>query len=216
MGLSVEGGVWSTVDNRLDSGNGLNRNMRRTEMPVISAGDIPLLTEQRRRNGTRILTLHFNDRFSTLTSSPAWPVLIWNILKYRAGQTVGVTVNNVKLGTEAEFVPAEDDKTISVTTPNGETQTFSNSGSNPLRIQADQVGIFQISATSGTYEFAAGTLSAEESNLLDTATVTLGNWYDEETLRSDFQPLAWLFLLSVIALMSAHLWLMRKNSNPER
>ncbi|MDR2642407.1 MAG: hypothetical protein LBC74_06395, partial [Planctomycetaceae bacterium] len=58
----------------------------------------------------------------------------------------------------------------------------------------------------GTYEFAVGTLSAEESNLLNLTTATIGNWFDEETLRTEFQTFAWLLLLATLMVMTAHQW----------
>ncbi len=60
--------------------------------------------------------------------------------------------------------------------------------------------------TSGEYAFAVGTLSAPESNLQPAETVTVGNWFDAETLRSDFQPIAWILLLATLAVLTAHLW----------
>ncbi|MDR2705422.1 MAG: BatA and WFA domain-containing protein, partial [Planctomycetaceae bacterium] len=175
-GLSLDGIVWSASETREMNGT-----------PIISAGTIPLFTEQHHRNGSRTLTLQINDRLSTLTTEPAFPILIWNILKYRSRQVVGITVNNLKLGTEAEFVPAKGDETIEIKPPQGELQTVVVVSGNPVKIPAEQTGVFRVTATSGTYEFAVGTLSAEESNLLNLTTATIGNWFDEETLRTEFQ-----------------------------
>jgi hypothetical protein len=194
-GLSLEGVIWSGSENLETAG-----------IPIISAGAVPLLTEQRQRNGCRILTLQINDRQSTLTTEPAFPVLVWNILKYRSSQAAGITVNNLKLGTEAEFVPAQGDETITIKPPQGELRTVDSISGNPVRISAEMTGIFQVLASSGAYEFAVGTLSAEESNLLNLTTATVGNWFDEETLRTDFQPFAWFLLLATLLVMAVHHW----------
>ena len=71
-----------------------------------------------------------------------------------------MTVNNLKLGTEAEFVPAKGDETIEIKPPQGELQTVVAVSGNPVKIPAEETGIFRVTATSGTYEFAVGTLSA--------------------------------------------------------
>jgi hypothetical protein len=117
-----------------------------------------------------------------------------------------MTANNLKLGTEAEFVPAKGDETIEIKSPQGKTQTVMAISGRPIKIPAEETGVFRVTATSGTYEFAIGTLSAEESNLQNLTTATVGNWFDEETLRTEFQPFAWLLLLTTLIVMTAHHW----------
>jgi hypothetical protein len=201
-GLSLQGIVWSADDTQEMRG-----------VPIISAGTVPLFTEQRQRNGSRILTLQINDQHSTLTTEPAFPILIWNILKYRTSQVVGITENNLKLGTEAEFFPAQGDETIEIKPPQGETKTVVSVSGNPVKIPAELTGVFRVKSFSGTYEFAVGTLSAEESNLLNLKTATIGNWFDEETLRTEFQPFAWLLLLTTLIVITVHHWFISAQKN---
>lgn len=191
-GLSLDGVVWS---------GGEEPNL--TGTPIISAGEVPLLVEQRRRNGSRILSMQLNDRLSTLTSGPAWPILIWNILRYRGGQTVGFAINNMKLGTEAEFVPAEGDRALDVVSPDGEKKTVPIVGG-PVRVPADRVGVYRTKTESGDYSFSVGTLSAKESNLLETTTGIDGNWLDDETLRTEYRSVVWILLLATLALLTIH------------
>ncbi len=197
-GLSLDGVIWSASDPA-------DENATDVGLPVVSAGDVPLLSERRRRNGSRDLTFNYDDRLSTLTSGPAWPILIWNILQYRASRTVGFAVNNLKLGTEAEFVPSGNDTLLEIVTPRGETQEI-EIASGSVRVPADHVGVYKAKTQSGSYEFAVGTLSTEESNLLHAETATVGNWFDEETLRSDFRPVAWMLMLTALAALTTHLW----------
>ncbi|MDR2754941.1 MAG: VWA domain-containing protein [Planctomycetaceae bacterium] len=204
-GLSLQRVVWSASDAQEMSG-----------VSIISAGTVPLLTEQRQRNNSRTLTLQINDRFSTLTTEPAWPILIWNILKYRANQMVGVTVNNLKLGTETEFIPAQGDNSIEIKPPQGKSQTVVSVSGSPIKIPTETTGVYQVSASSGTYEFAVGTLSTEESNLLNLTTATKGNWFDEETLRTEFQPFAWLLLLATLIIMTIHHWFISAHKIQQR
>lgn len=192
MGLSLAGVVWSA-----------NEDFRAPGVPVISVGDVPLLTEQHRRNGSRLLTMQLNDRLSTLTAGPAWPILIWNLLKYRSSQRPGIAVNNLQLGSEAEFIASTEDKTLQIANPDGQTRELVLTTSS-ARIPADHIGVYKITSESGEHRFSVGTLSPEESNLLKAATETHGNWFDEETLRSDFIPLAWALLLGVLALLILH------------
>lgn len=199
VGLSLEGVVWAASDTASDT---LSMRGR----ALISAGSVPLVTEQRQHNGSRVLTLQINNQFSTLTTEPAFPILIWNILKYRSYHTVGMAANNLKLGAEAEFVPAKEDKTIEIQPPHGQLQTIMVTSGNPIKIPTEETGIYRVKSVSGIYEFAVGTLSAEESNLLNLTTATKGNWLDEETLRTEFQPIAWLLLLSALIIVMIHHW----------
>ncbi|MDR0392004.1 MAG: VWA domain-containing protein, partial [Planctomycetaceae bacterium] len=146
-GLTLEGVVWSCNENTRIGGN-----------VIISAGDIPLMTDERRRNNSRIIHLKINDRVSTLTSNPAWPILIWNILRYRSNQKTGFTTSNIKLGAEAEFMSSEGDRLLEVTTPSNEKKTLTittglnvHSANVPVRIPADQVGLYKIRSNSGNY-----------------------------------------------------------------
>ncbi|MDR2763345.1 MAG: BatA domain-containing protein [Planctomycetaceae bacterium] len=201
-GLSLEGVVWSCNADAKIAGN-----------VVISAGDVPLLTDERRKNNTRIIHVKFNDRISTLTSNPAWPILIWNILKYRANQNSGFASNNLKLGTEAEFISGEGDRKLEITTPSNEKKTIAittglnvHSSSVSIKIPAEQIGLYKVKADSGNYEFSVGALSAEESDLRKCKTETKGNWLDNETIRSDYRPIAWILLLVTLILLSLHHW----------
>ncbi|MDR1925604.1 MAG: BatA and WFA domain-containing protein [Planctomycetaceae bacterium] len=201
-GLSLDGVVWSCNEGVSIPGN-----------VIISAGNIPLVTDERRRNNSRILHIKLNDRISTLTSNPAWPILVWNILKYRSSQKSGISVNNLKLGTEAEFISGEGDRTLEITTPRNEKRTITiNTGLNvhsstAIRIPADQVGIYKVKSDSSNYEFAVAALSAEESNLKSCKTETSGNWLDNETIRTDYRSVVWIILLAALALLTLHQWL---------
>ncbi len=200
-GLSLDGIVWSaSTEFELDG------------ISLVSAGTVPLLTEQIRRGGARTLNIQLNDRLSTLTGSPSWPILIWNILRFRQDQTVGVSTANLKLGAEAQFIAAEEDHSMELTPPHGEKKTIPISGGSAT-IAADQVGVYRIKTLSGEYSFAVGALSAEESDLRNADSGTFGNWLDEETIRSDYQSVAWSLLLAALALLSLHHWLVSRQSN---
>ncbi|MDR1485624.1 MAG: BatA domain-containing protein [Planctomycetaceae bacterium] len=201
-GLSLEGVVWSCNESTGMAGN-----------VIVSVGDVPLLTDERRRNNSRVIHIKINDSMSTLTSNPAWPILIWNILKYRGNQNSGFTSNNLKLGTEAEFISGEGDRMLEVTTPANEKKNFTiTTGLNvyalnaSIRIPADQVGLYRVKANSGSYEFSVATLSADESDLQKCRTTTNGTWLDNETIRADYRQIAWIFLIVTLALLALHHW----------
>ena len=80
-------------------------------------------------------------------------------------------------------------------------------------IATEQVGVYRIKAPSGVYSFAVGTLSMEESDLRRAASGIFGNWLDEETLRTDFQSIAWSFLLGALVVLTLHHWVVSRQSN---
>lgn len=194
-GLSLDGVVWSGSPELSVGG-----------YPIISAGNTPLLTEQIHRDGTRDIRIQLNERLSTLTISPAWPILVWNILKSRRDELHGIAENNLRLGSEAVFIAAKNDQTLELKTPSGKTQSMELRGSRTA-IPAREVGVYQVKTQSGTYDFSVGTLSREESNLLFQESGTFGSWTDEETIRSDYRGIAWILLLLVLTVLTFHLFL---------
>lgn len=194
-GLSLDGVVWAGSESAPMGG-----------LPIISAGNTPFLTEQIHRNGTREVRMQITERLSTLTISPAWPVLIWNILKIRSDQLYGIPENNIRLGSEAVFIAAPNDHEIIVTDPSGEKRTYTMRAGR-TSIPALQCGIYEAKAPSGTYSFSVGTLSREESNLKHGDTGTYGGWLDEQTVQADYKKVAWMLLLAAFAILILHLFL---------
>ena len=192
-GLSLDGVVWAASTSAPMGG-----------LPVISAGNLPLLTEQILRNGSRELRLQVNERLSTLTLSPDWPILIWNILRVRGEHLHGIPANNIRLGSEAVFIAAPNDKTLEMKDPGGTVHRQPVRG---LRtsIPAVRCGVYEVKTESGTYSFSVGAFSSGESNLQAMRPGTFGGWLDEETIRTDYRSLIWPLLLAALVLLVFHL-----------
>src|SRR5262249_33263449 len=77
-GLSLGGVVW-----------GAGKSTALAGTPVITAGDVPLLTDVERA-GRHDLRLRLRPDLSTLQESPNWPILIWNLLNWRAQVAPGL------------------------------------------------------------------------------------------------------------------------------
>ncbi|MGL6196968.1 MAG: hypothetical protein ACRC2T_19320, partial [Thermoguttaceae bacterium] len=193
-GISLDGVVWSGSESAPMGG-----------LPLVSAGNVHLFTEQIRKDTGKDFRIQLNERVSTLTLSPAWPILVWNILKDRSDQLYGVPHNNLRLGAEAQFIPAPGDDTITVLSPSGESRTITV----PIRagkvaIPAELCGIYEVKANSGTYPFSVGTLSNDESNLQKNSGGKFGSWLDEDTIRTDYRKIAWILLLAALAIFVLH------------
>src|SRR6185295_8560810 len=91
-GLSLDGVIW---------GAGKSTNI--AGLPVITAGNVPLLTCIERTDGVQEIRLSLRPDLSTLQRSPAWPVLIWNLFSWRASELTGIDQSNIRLGSEARI-----------------------------------------------------------------------------------------------------------------
>ena len=108
-GLSFNGVVW---------GAGMAEEF--IGVPVITAGNVPLLTDTERYTGTHELRLRLRPDLSTLQTSPNWPALIWNLLEWRASKSPGLQRSNLRLG-EATVLNTESGvESVTVVSPNGE------------------------------------------------------------------------------------------------
>jgi len=192
-GLSLDGVVWAASASAPMGG-----------LPIISVGNVPLLTEQILRGGARELRLQVNERLSTLTLSPDWPILIWNILRTRGEHLHGIPANNIRLGSEAVFIAASNDKSLEIKDPSGTVHRQPVRGLR-MTIPASCCGVYEVKAESGTYFFSVGTLSSGESNLQSMQSGIFGGWLDEETIRADYRNFIWLFLLISLVLLVFHL-----------
>ena len=192
-GLSLEGVVWAAENDVSLPG-----------YSMLAVGNVPLVSEMNRPNRTKHLHIQIRPDLSTLTISPGWPVLLWNILQYRASQSPGIRINNVRLGTAAIFNPFPGDNELRITPPSGEPRTMTVR-SNQASIPADEVGIYTVQAASGEYRFSVLPLASEESDLTEAATGRRGGWIDQATLESDYRNISWLPLLIVAAILLLHL-----------
>ena len=195
VGLSLDGIIWSGSE---------TPNM--LGLPVLSAGNVPLISEQILRGGGRTINIQLIERLSTLSSGPSWPILIWNILKYRADNNVGFSTNTIKLGGEVTFIAAEGETSVELETPEGRKSTMQVIGGR-VRVLTDSVGVYGVKSMTGDFSLGVGTLSADESNLLQCNSNTYGNWFTEAVLRDEFQSMVWAVLLGCLLILMIHHYL---------
>src|SRR5262249_35777160 len=77
-GLSLAGVVWGAGKEKAVPG-----------APVILAGNVPLLTDAESATGRHDLRLRLRPELSTVQDSPQWPILVWNLVQWRASQAPG-------------------------------------------------------------------------------------------------------------------------------
>ena len=199
-GLSLGGVVW---------GAGVTEQFMGT--PIITAGNVPLLTDTERFTGIHEIRLRLQPDLSTLQNSPNWPILMWNLLQWRASQTPGLERANLRLGEVAVLTTQLGTKSAEIISPDGEVSVQSVLD-RTLNLKAEAVGIYAVHTGTDTYAFASNALYQAESDLTNKATGRWGDW-GEETLRWwGYQSFAWFFLLLAVSILTLHLILVNRET----
>ncbi|MBS1791974.1 MAG: BatA and WFA domain-containing protein [Acidobacteria bacterium] len=197
-GLSLGGVVWGAASSQIPG------------TPIITAGNINLLTDID-RNGQHELRLRLRPELSTLQQTPNWPILISNLIAWRASVAPGLRQANVHLGGEARLAVAPEVQTVSVTDPQNKTREFA-ARDNVVTIKADLAGVYVFKAGQREYAAAANAISREESDLTATGSGRWGNWANATTLQWEYRSAVWLLLLLALAVLAGHGWLIRERN----
>jgi len=191
-GLSLAGLVWAAGKASPPPGR-----------TIVGAGNVPLITERRRPGGRREIRIRLRPDISTLQESSNWPVLISNLLEYRAAALPGMERTNVRLGSRARVALADAARTVTVIDPDG------RKGKSPVSDRSASItvrspGVYTISAGPAEYRFAANTLAPAESDLRTCVTGDWGNWLSDRAVSSEYASIAWLLVLGALAAITAH------------
>ena len=199
-GLSLGGVVW---------GAGVEEQFM--GIPIITAGNVPLLTDTERFTGVHDIRLRLRPDLSTLQNSPNLPILMWNLLQWRASKTPGLERANLRLGEVAVLTTKLDMTSVEVASPDGEMlvqPVFDRT----INLKSEAVGIYEIRAGADKYAFSSNALYQAESDLTDKATGRWGDW-GEATLRWwGYQSFAWFFLLLAIGILTLHLIFVKRET----
>lgn len=197
-GLSLGGVVWAAGKSELPG------------TPIITAGNIALLTDVDRA-GRHELRLRLRPELSTMQQTPNWPILISNLIAWRASDTPGLRQPNVRLGGEATLVMDGDTQSVTVIDPEQKSHQFA-ARDGAVTVKADLAGEYQFVTETATYTLAANAISREESDLTNAASGRWGNWANATSLEWEYRSLVWLLLIVVLALLAAHAWLANRQN----
>lgn len=195
-GVSLGGVVWGAGKSEL------------VGTPIITAGNIVLLTDVERA-GTHELRLRLRPEISTLQETPNWPILIWNVLAWRASTTPGLRQANVRLGGEANLTVASGVQSINLSDPQRKSRQLAVRDQT-VTIKADTAGIYELKADQSKYDFAANAISREESDLTAATSGSWGNWTNAPSLQWEYRSAVWLLLLIVLMVLAVHAWLIAR------
>ncbi len=205
-GLSLTGLVWAAPN--ADAG------LPAVGRPVVSAGDTPLVSERDLTGSAKAIRIRLRADRSTLLNSAAWPVLIANIIDWRRAELPGLSHVNARPGLPVRLNLSSSIDHVSVTyhTVGGQEPTEppnrveTRNGSAVLT--SDRPGIYRVSAGEEIHRYTVNVMSAEESDLRNSATSEHGLWNDEQALRTDYRGLGWILGLLALGLLALHAWLL--------
>ena len=192
-GLSFNGVVWGAGVTEAFMGR-----------PIITAGNVPLLTDTERFTGSHELRLRLRPDLSTLQRSPNWPALMWNLLQWRASETPGLDRANLRLGETAVLTTELGTESVQVVSPNGAVRE-QPVVDRTINVKTKSVGVYEFLTDTGRYVFASNALHQEESDLTNKATGRWGDWGDTTLRWWGYQSFAWFFLLLAIGILTLHL-----------
>jgi hypothetical protein len=193
--IALEGVVWAAAPLTNSPG----------EVPVILAGNTPLLSVREDILGSRQLTLNFNPTLSTLQDTPDWPILFWNLLQWRAAELPGLKESNIRLGAEEDLKTTGEPVTVIL--PDDTTKSFPGTGSH-LALETPMAGLYSVVMGPVTNCFAVNPLAAEESDLSGCVSGQWGAWSEDAQRRFEETSAVWMFGLAALALLTAHLYLL--------
>ena len=193
-GLALDGVVWTAAP------PGTNQ----FGLPVVTAGNTPLLTAQEDALGRQQVTLHLVPDRSTLTSTPNWPIFFWNLLTWRARETPGLVESNFRLGSEVAIRALTN--STQLTLPNGTKRTLTKTAEKFV-LEPETTGLHTVTAGTSSWQFTVNLLAPEESDLAAAKSGKWGEWERPEETRREYSSVLWLFVLGALLVMVTHLFL---------
>jgi len=199
-GLGLEGSVWCGAS--LPPGG----------TPVIMAGNVVLATDTVLPTGARILDLSLDIERSTLSQSPDWPILIWNLLRWRAAASVGFGGSRALCGQPVRLVVSQPGESVSVGRPGQSPVAWHAApGSDEIRFVPEEAGLYRaVLASGGAFELLCAAGTPEESDLTNCISGVWGGWNNPTAAQDVYRGTAVGALLAALVMLGLHTWMVRK------
>ncbi len=191
-GLWLKDVIWTAAESKDYTGS-----------VVISAGNVPLLTDRPLPAGTHSITIRLVPELSNLTLSANWPVLFWNLLSWRKASLPGLVQSNFKLNSTVTFTTESTDNDVVLTDPQNRTRQIS-AAAKAVVIEPEMPGLYKLKVRDSEHLFAVNSVAKSESNLMNSAGGEWGKWQQASVFWWEYRSLDWLLLLGVLVLLTAH------------
>jgi hypothetical protein len=196
-GLDLDGVIWSAD---AAPGEGL---------PVVLAGDVALLRDREFPGGAHCLDVSLDPDRSTLLQSPAWPILVWNLLHWQARTAPGFGSAHACCGQWVRLTLAQAGETARLTLPDGtEADLRPALGSRELGFVPELPGLYRAHSAAGVFELACLPGVADESDLRRCATSASDDWSGALASEHGYWNSATLIGLLAAAALAVHGWLL--------
>jgi hypothetical protein len=192
QGLSLENVIWSKSDAAVLSG-----------VPIVTAGNVLLMTVSEDPAGRRRLQMGFVPRASNFQDTPDWPIVFANLVSWRRSGRAGLASPNVRLGDTAVVTLARDAHQVELSSPGEPARKLGVRGRR-IAMPVDRVGLYTLRTDEADYPFSANTVSRDESDLTGCRSGRWGTWNDSPVYQDRQVSLRWLFLLAAMTAMAGH------------
>ena len=206
QGLDFSGVVWAG-----------RRGVKPAGQPVVMAGNTSLV-EDREVAGGHAFRMYLDVTSSTVSRTPNWPALFWNLLAWRAEHHPGFVEAQVRMGHPARLLlppiaaGSTGSEDIELESPTGRKRVLPRPSTAELPVAASTPGVYSARVGEHTYRFACNPLSPAEGDMSGCRPVRLGGRLEGGALRREYASGAWLFGLLACALLLLHTFLLRSRS----
>ena len=192
-GLSLAGVVWGAGKSREFAG-----------APVILAGGVPLVTDAETFANQHHVRVRLRPDQSTLLEAPAWPILVWNLVHWRATELPGVRRANLRLGESVHVALPQGVESVIHVPPQGPTRVLP-AAAQRVTVRPEEQGLHAVEAGDARHLFAVNVLRREESDLTKAVTGRWGTWSEDIASAPAIHNLAWIPLLLVLGILTLHM-----------
>lgn len=179
-------------------------------IPLISVGDIPLVSEYVGASGARQIHFAFVPELSNILQSPNFPIFLFNLIKMRSESLPGLQKRAVNAG-EVFLIGQEsnEQKFIQVTAPD-KTRQEAEFKLGQAVIPANQIGKYEFISAQRAYSGAVNAINPQESNLLSCDSGEWGLDLTKAELQRQYVSLRVPLLLLVLILACIHQYWINK------
>lgn len=202
-GLSLQDVIWGARRELLEG------------TPLVTVGDVPLISEAVRGGNRRHLRIRLVPELTTWWRSPDWPIFWANLVYWRRSELPGPETAHGRLGevlrVRAERIGsssegADNPSSVQCRLPDGTEERHALQGGWAY-IPLQHLGVHEIIAGEQRWPLAVNMVNRAESELRQCRSGRWGEWRDEEILRRDYRDISWGFLLVALAVLAFHGWL---------
>ena len=174
-------------------------------IPLIQTVSAVLLSVEEKSDLSETLHLQISPEYTSLFRSPAWPVLIWNVVADALKSLPGPEYVTYHSGGVVKINLPENCTGVRVTDPDGVVKDYKTENAF-LALKVEKTGIWRADAGGKNWLFAVNGLSYKESDLRGLRPGEINNWGGNYSGSGYYRNIAWIFLVCAVVLLVLHLF----------